>query len=320
MPLSQTKILVNLYGPKLRDGSITDAEIDHLLKHDTFKKSEGFVDPSKPLSDSNFSKMDSIKDFVLTVAPSIPQDKLHDLTARLIARSPEGEKNTFMRGSTLEKAFLAYELLHYPATAETHFNSERVKKEFPGANDIPNLKAVILKPIIDFYRSAPPPTSGVNSVPAVKEKLSNIKDEARAKPDATLLNLIRLCSDYKAHLESSVGIDKLKQSNNEIPTLAQKKYQITNQMLAKLNDKTMESTDRIKKMDEVLTPQNRETLKDRRDSSAGARFLENVLHILTLTLYSVFSKGTASFWKSHGEVLTDNIDKENKADNSNTMK
>ncbi|KTD59142.1 hypothetical protein [Legionella shakespearei] len=294
MPLSQTKILVNTYGRKLQDGSISDAEIDYLLQNDTFKKSEGYVDTSKPLSDSNFSKMDSIKDFVLTIAPTIPQDKLHDLTARLIARSPEGDKNTFMRGSSLEKAFLAYELLHYPATAEAHFDSERVKKEFPGANDIPNLKAVILEPIIAFYRTAPPP--------------------------AKLQNLIKLCSDYKSHLESSVGIEKLKQSANEVPTLAQAKYQIVNQMLDKLNDKTLESADRIKKMSEVLTPQNRETLKNRRDSSAGARFLENILHVLTLTLYSVFSKGTASFWKSHGEALTDNIDKENEADNSNKMK
>jgi VPS inhibitor protein E len=289
MPLSQTKVLANAYGRKLQEGSISDAEIDYLLKPDTFKKSEGFVDPSKPLSDSNFSKMDSIKDFVLTIAPTIPQDKLHDLTARLIARSPEGEKNTFMRGSSLEKAFLAYELLHYPTTAETHFDSERVKKEFPGTNDIPNLREVILKPIIEFYRAAPPP--------------------------AKLQALIKYCSDYKSHLESSVGIDNLNQSYG-VPTLAQAKYQIVNQMLDRLSDKVSNSDVRIKNMTDVLTPQNRETLKSRRDSSAGARFLENILHVLTLTLYSLFSKGTASFWKSHGEVLTDAIDKENEADNS----
>lgn len=60
-----------------------------------------------------------------------------------------------MRGSSLEKAFLAFEMAHYPTKAEEHFNSTRVRTEFPGENDIDNLKAVILNPIIAFFQSPP---------------------------------------------------------------------------------------------------------------------------------------------------------------------
>ncbi|MFT4058593.1 MAG: hypothetical protein QM652_03495 [Legionella sp.] len=42
-------------------------------------------------------------------------------------------------------------------------------------------------------------------------------------------------------------------------------------------------------------------------SSIGIKFLENVLHVLTLGCYSRITKGTFVFWKTHGELTVDAI-------------
>ena len=127
--------------------------LDTLLDDGTFKRSPGtaYVDPNAPVSDSNHTQMDAIKDFVQTIGEELTPDVLHLLTARIIERAPDRGQNTFMRNSTLEKAFLAYEMTREPELAAFHFDSPRIKNSFPGTNDIPNLKKVILKPLIEFF-------------------------------------------------------------------------------------------------------------------------------------------------------------------------
>ncbi|HAU1296599.1 Dot/Icm T4SS effector VipE [Legionella pneumophila] len=280
MPLTQTQRLINTYGASLKNGTISNEELINLLDPNTFTKSEGYVDPNAPVSDSNHSKMDAIKDFVLTIGPTLDSEILHQLTSRMIELSPPGDRNTFMRGSSLEKAFLAFEMAHYPTKAEEHFNSTRVRTEFPGENDIDNLKAVILNPIIAFFQS-PPGT------------------------DEKLEKLIKLCTDYKEHLKPSLTDD----ANN----LVNKKHAIVTNMLAALTDSTApNSTTKIKNMEQILTEENKATLQDRRDSFSGARFLESILHIISLGIYSKLTKGTFKFWKSHGEALSDNIEEVSK--------
>jgi VPS inhibitor protein E len=51
---------------------------------------------------------------------------------------------------------------------------------------------------------------------------------------------------------------------------------------------------------------NKKILTDHR-SSSGARFFQDILNILSLGLYSKYTKGTFAFWKSRGEVLTENL-------------
>lgn len=169
MSLKQTKILVERYGDKLVNGTITDRELDVLLDVQSFPRSVGYVDVNKPVSDKNHSQSDAINDFVLAVAPKLTLAMLHQLTARLINLASDTGQNTFMRNASLEKAFLAYELAKFPQAAQTFFlptssiepvesvkyqefqARNRMQKEFSGTNDLANLQRVILKPIIDLY-------------------------------------------------------------------------------------------------------------------------------------------------------------------------
>lgn len=91
--------------------------------------------------------------------------------------------------------------------------------------------------------------------------------------------------------------------------LAIQKHNIVTSMLSKLTDKKVNSDEQhIVDMMAVLTPKAREILKERSDSSNGARFLESIFHVITLGIYSKLTKGTFAFWKSHGEALTDNVE------------
>lgn len=169
MSLKQTKLLVDRYRDKLVNGTITDRELEALMDIKSFPKSAGYVEVNKPVSDKNHSQSDAINDFVLAVAPRLMRALLHQLTARLINLAPDAGRNTFMRNSAFEKAFLAYELAQFPQAAQIFFlpttsiepvesakyqefqARKRMQNEFSGINDLANLQRVILKPIIDWY-------------------------------------------------------------------------------------------------------------------------------------------------------------------------
>lgn len=91
--------------------------------------------------------------------------------------------------------------------------------------------------------------------------------------------------------------------------LALSKYKLVQEMSALLTasgDATDEQ--RLAQFREKLTPENKSLLGDRRDSNWGLWFLEQIMHVLTLGVYSKVTKGTFQFWKSHGESF---VDKEN---------
>lgn len=166
MPLTQTRQLIATYGKKLINGTITDDELDRLMDRKSFPKSEGYVDISQPVTDANHSQTNAIDDFVLSIAPQLTPEILHQLTARMIVLAPDQGTNTFMRGTSLEKAFLAYEMVKFPQSAELFLNirgpdaatdyelmaQNRMRSEYPTPTDIPNLRTVILKPIVELYQ------------------------------------------------------------------------------------------------------------------------------------------------------------------------
>ena len=152
MTLKQTSVLLKRYGKQLISGAISDDELRELMHRDSFPKSNGYANPQKPVTDLNHSQQDAINDFILAIGPKLKPAILHDLTRRMIGLADQGSENTFMRTSTLEKAFLAYEMSKYPLAVEEHFASRRFKAEFKSGNDIENLLTVILGPIIKLYQ------------------------------------------------------------------------------------------------------------------------------------------------------------------------
>ncbi len=186
MPLQQTHKLMNKYGKSLKNGTISDQALDQLLHPNTFKRSpaNGYVDPNKPVTDSNHTQMDAIKDFVETIGEELSPEVLHTLTHRIIQRAPDAGENTFMRNSTLEKAFLAYEMTRYPELAESHFDSARIKTTFPRETDIFNLKTVILHPLIDFFSSTSPLAHYKSALQKLKEQLQQDTLDAQIREHA----------------------------------------------------------------------------------------------------------------------------------------
>lgn len=188
MPLKQTKTLMGRFGDKIINGTISDDELKTLLAPKVFTKSDGYVDPNK-VNDLNHSEWSAILDFVQTTGPQMTDDELHKLTARLIQLAPSHGENTFMRNSTLEKAFLSYEMFRLPTLAEEHFNSDRIKAEFNGENDIKNLKEVILMPGKIYFKK-PIIVSEVGD-----DHENNIQKKMVAK-------LLDICKAHKEMIES----------------------------------------------------------------------------------------------------------------------
>jgi hypothetical protein len=113
------------------------------------------------------------------------------------------------------------------------------------------------------------------------------------------------------------------------------KYQIVTDMMTILNSDTNDATQKISAITNLLDEDyktarvyekspgvyksKKDILEDRRYDTMGAKFLENVLHVLTLGLYSKYSKGTFKFWKTHGQAVVDEItETAKKITNNNT--
>lgn len=71
------------------------------------------------------------------------------------------------------------------------------------------------------------------------------------------------------------------------------KYEVVQKMLHEL--KTGDQNTRIERMHMCLTLDNKAILVKRRDSSKGSQFLEKVMHLLTLGVYSALTKNTFPF-------------------------
>lgn len=290
MTLQKTIALLEQYEathPHFREnlikGTVADEDVKALLDPSLFTPSVGVYSFKKPVDDSNHSRLDLIRDFVQTIGVFLTAESLHQFTSQLIKLAPQCDKNTFMRTTTLEKIVLAYEMSRQPELAKEHFSSERMIKEIPDAKLVQNLIDKMLKPNVIFF-----------DTPQLKQ-------------------LMKLCDDYKKHLKKSVGEYDLTQKNpspHDALTYQQalRKYQLVQQMIDTLMDIRFDSAQRIKNMSALLSPANQDCLKGHRNASFGARFLEAILHIITLGIYSKVSKDSFAFWKSHGEVLCDSIE------------
>ncbi|MES2204741.1 MAG: hypothetical protein V4496_05925 [Pseudomonadota bacterium] len=129
--LKNTSRLIELYGQKLIDGSITEDELKELLEPGVFQKSQGYVDPNADVTENNHSLLDAIKDFTLNIALKLNENVLHNITTQLLELASKNcDPNCFLRNSTLEKCFFAYEMAHFPARAEQHFETNSILKEY----------------------------------------------------------------------------------------------------------------------------------------------------------------------------------------------
>ncbi len=108
---------------QLKDLDLSDEILDALNQYE-FTSSPGKHDENALISDTNFTAIDAIRDFVVTVGPFLTVDKLHALVNGLIRRRLEGEDESvrnMLEKETLARSFLAYELVHHKESAVEHF-------------------------------------------------------------------------------------------------------------------------------------------------------------------------------------------------------
>lgn len=85
------------------------------------------------------------------------------------------------------------------------------------------------------------------------------------------------------------------------------KEHLVEQLLSKLTDDTGDRLNMVHTFLRLPLPNsnvtNQDVLAIRRNDSMAKVFLEGVLNVLTLGIYSKVSKGTFRFWQTHGEAL-----------------
>lgn len=156
MPLKQTDALLALYAVKIRDATISDDELRHLLSPGTFVKSIGFVDPDKPVDDDNFSQYHGLQDFVVELGKMLSDDDLHRMTGRLLALLPPDDAGLFMRNNSLAKTLLTYEMNRQPMIADEHFNRTPFTAIFPDSVSLNVFKKDYLYPGVLRFRTTDP--------------------------------------------------------------------------------------------------------------------------------------------------------------------
>lgn len=279
MPLKKTKALIKEFGSELINGTITDERLRELAKSSLFNASEGYVDPNQPVSDTNCTKLNIMQDFVLMMGPELAPDTLHSIIERLLKFNDE-EDNTFLRNNSLEKVFLTYEMATNPDEANKHFEQGGFieQKNFNG-REKQSLKETILSPGILHF----------------KKEIENANQ-------LKLEQLQQLCTHYQQHLKKSVGEENLVGDS-----LATQKHNLVDNMQTILMNQEIDPTERIEQVKTSLTQENKNILKAHRDP-VWMQFLSGLLHVLTGAISSKIQKDTFQFWKSHGEVLVDELE------------
>lgn len=142
---------------------------------------------------------------------------------------------------------------------------------------------------------------------------ADLAPEARerySKPDSQAIDIQKIiarntskCSLY----DITDNIDTTIHSSKRHPKLhaALNKYQAVSEMKQCLSTGNASPENKLQEFDKKLN-ESRETLSKNLDSSA-MKFMKNILHVLTAGLYSKSTRDTFQFWKTQGEVFTENV-------------
>jgi len=109
---------------------------------------------------------------------------------------------------------------------------------------------------------------------------------------STIEKLNKLCTKYIAHCGTPTNKKKI----------------LVQQIQDCLKNDKLSPQSRLQEVSRILTIANKDLLKKHR-SSLGSLIIQGFFfHLLTLTLYSRFNKGSSAFWKSHGQVFVEEVE------------
>lgn len=245
MTLRKCSMLFSLYGSKLIHNTMSDNELLQLAKSFNLSVTQN-KDNYKPVSESNHNQLDLMLDFVATTAPLLSEDVLHETTERfikLLNPLKNSEDNQFMRNNSLDKIFFAYETVHFPQLAQSHYSLPIMENALKKEKNMISFKTVIMSHCIDFFEN-----------PGARSER---------------LRLRQLCQNYCNNLEKKID-------HSTENSLAQKKFDIVYQMLNILNNPSIKFNDAQLKIREILSEANKEVLKAKTDLVA-AQFVLKIM-------------------------------------------
>lgn len=277
MPMSEIDTLIDEYKNELTNGNITNDRLLQLINDPRFKQSEGYSSTS-PLSDTNYSRLQAMQYFVSVIAHNMPADKVHTITERCIDLTAT-PSSPFMVEASLARAFYTYERAEHPQSANKHNLDGGIIKN--KNITIPASTNTALSKDVDFFQK--------NIV--VQGQFIKKKELGKKVHD-----LKNLCDNYYKHLEKAEA--KGGAVSNKITVVKQMQAVFTDDG----NDK-----DKLERFQALLTEENINTLTPQRNNSIFARFKESLMHIVTVGLVSKATKGTFTFWKSHGQAAVDQM-------------
>lgn len=147
--LTQIKELIDTYRPSLENSQILIDKICFLL-NEGFNVSADDYDRDQLLSDSNQNEEQALYEFVQEIGQLLSPQKLHQVTEHLI-KIQFGVIKLHMNQLTVEKAFLAYEMLHSPDTATSHFDLVYLKRHFSTPARMSLFKELIMHKFIKEF-------------------------------------------------------------------------------------------------------------------------------------------------------------------------
>lgn len=138
--LKITTDLVAKYGAALKSiaqKTVSAQDGENYVKEltpDKFRPAEPkYVDKNKAMADDNHTDGQAMMDFVISIAQTLSAEEVHELTKSLLELETSSGTG-YLRGNTLAKTFLAYELQKFPLLGKTHLQQEYVLTKFLGEN------------------------------------------------------------------------------------------------------------------------------------------------------------------------------------------
>lgn len=194
--LLNTLTLIARYGDKLINNTITDQELITLGKTHPAGAQKGtsvFFYPvgnyrpaDTDYSDERHTTSEAMRDFVAIIAPHIPEENFHALVGRFIMLAEKGPRNSFMRGSTIEKYFLSYEIAHYSEASQKRFEEHSYLQTLFSPNELKTLQANVLQPNVTFFKSMASINKNENQNVRLAIEISQHADEILKKSLSTL--------------------------------------------------------------------------------------------------------------------------------------
>lgn len=123
MLLELTQELIKHFEKKFTDGTITDQELSDFYSEKIFAP-KGVKNAAERPSNTAYTTMEAMLDFVITIAPKMSERQLLQLIPRLFSVEEIYIKTKFMRTESLSKYFLVMTAILFPNNEEALLNSD----------------------------------------------------------------------------------------------------------------------------------------------------------------------------------------------------